>query len=134
MAIKICLDCKCEVDRYYAAAVRCVDCAHRRTRELEKTRLKAIKDGTHVPRQRLSDLFRDNNNIAHKLVAAAIRYGFLLPANSHKCVDCGDPAIGYDHRDYNKPLEVEPVCTRCNNHRGPGIPLVLPKQKTEVAA
>lgn len=31
-------------------------------------------------------------------------------------------ARDYDHRDYNKPLEVEPVCHSCNMKRGPGIP------------
>lgn len=38
---------------------------------------------------------------------------------SVKCVDCGNPAIHYDHRDYGKPLEVEPVCGSCNLARGP---------------
>ena len=38
------------------------------------------------------------------------------------CVDCGAPARDYDHRDYNKPLDVEPVCRRCNILRGPAIP------------
>ena len=35
------------------------------------------------------------------------------------CTDCGKPAWQYDHRDYGKPLEVQPVCHKCNNHRGP---------------
>lgn len=34
------------------------------------------------------------------------------------CKDCGKPATGYDHRDYSKPLEVEPVCDSCNHKRG----------------
>ncbi len=38
------------------------------------------------------------------------------------CVDCGKQALVYDHRDYNKPLDVEPVCQSCNIKRGPGIP------------
>jgi hypothetical protein len=37
------------------------------------------------------------------------------------CVDCGLPARGYDHRDYSKPLAVEPVCRGCNRKRGPAI-------------
>ena len=28
-------------------------------------------------------------------------------------------AYDYDHRDYSKPLEVDPVCRRCNQMRGP---------------
>ena len=46
------------------------------------------------------------------------------------CVDCGKRAEHYDHRDYTKPLEVEPVCRSCNKLRGPahpyiGIPVVV---------
>jgi len=39
-----------------------------------------------------------------------------------KCVDCGKRAQCWDHRDYSKPLEVDPVCKSCNYHRGPGLP------------
>lgn len=66
------------------------------------------------------------------IVTAAKRMG-LLPHldGSIACVDCGAPACDYDHRDYNKPLEVEPVCRRCNKLRGSAIPLAtyrpLPK-------
>jgi hypothetical protein len=28
----------------------------------------------------------------------------------------------YEHRDYTKPLQVEPVCRSCNALRGPGKP------------
>lgn len=34
------------------------------------------------------------------------------------CVDCGEQAQCYDHRDYLEPLVVEPVCDPCNYHRG----------------
>lgn len=38
------------------------------------------------------------------------------------CVDCGkNPAIEYDHRDYTRPLEVDPVCQSCNQLRGMAI-------------
>lgn len=66
---------------------------------------------------------RDGGNKgAYYVMSAAIRHGFLAPANTHKCVDCGSQAECYDHRDYNKPLDVEPVCSACNMKRGPGIP------------
>ena len=45
--------------------------------------------------------------------------GELLPATAFKCVDCERPATVYDHRDYSKPLAVEPVCRSCNVMRGP---------------
>ena len=59
---------------------------------------------------------------AHKIVALAIRLGFLRPINECSCVDCGNPATDYDHRDYSKPLEVVPVCRPCNFKRGPAKP------------
>ena len=34
------------------------------------------------------------------------------------CRDCGAQAHHYDHRDYTRPLEVEPVCRKCNRRRG----------------
>ena len=67
---------------------------------------------------------RKLRQVAHSRVKWAIKCG-ELPAidEDTKCVDCDAPAQCYDHRDYRKPLDVEPVCTRCNNVRGPGLPL-----------
>lgn len=56
-------------------------------------------------------------------VAAAIRRGLLPPAKTLVCVDCGAQARDWEHRDYNKPLDVVPVCRPCNFRRGPAIPL-----------
>lgn len=57
---------------------------------------------------------------AHTAVRKAIRRGELPPAKDCVCVDCGKRAECYDHRDYLKPLNVDPVCKTCDNHRGPG--------------
>lgn len=60
--------------------------------------------------------------LAHSYVATAIYHGDLPKLDgSVKCVDCGDAANEYDHRDYKKPMEVEPVCMGCNQLRGPGV-------------
>ena len=59
---------------------------------------------------------------AHSYVTKAIRDGYLPRPNTLLCLDCGSPAQVYDHRDYNKPLDVEPVCHACNVKRGPAIP------------
>ena len=40
-----------------------------------------------------------------------------------KCHDCDAMAVEYDHRDYNFPLLVVPVCHSCNMKRGAGIPI-----------
>ncbi len=58
---------------------------------------------------------------AHNKVKAAVSGGRLPSARTLLCVDCGEPANGYDHRDYRKPLAVEPVCRRHNALRGPAV-------------
>lgn len=60
---------------------------------------------------------------AHRAVRQAVIAGRLAPAKSCVCVDCGSRASSYDHRDYNQPLAVVPVCHSCNKKRGPAIPL-----------
>lgn len=60
--------------------------------------------------------------LAHRYVTVAIYNGDLPRLDgSIACVDCGSPADEYDHRDYKKPMDVEPVCRRCNGLRGPGL-------------
>lgn len=58
---------------------------------------------------------------AHKIVSIAVKSGILQPAQKYKCVDCGKDAFVYEHRDYQKPLDVEPVCVSCNSKRGSAI-------------
>jgi hypothetical protein len=48
----------------------------------------------------------------------AVRLGKLPKVTTQICVDCGDRATAYDHRDYEKPLDVVPVCRSCNVMRG----------------
>lgn len=56
----------------------------------------------------------------HRIVARAIRKAQLPLPSEFRCTDCHKRAEVYDHRDYSKPLEVEPVCRGCNARRGPG--------------
>jgi len=58
------------------------------------------------------------------LVRKAVKNGTLvnLKETFVKCVDCGWRATVYEHRDYNKPLDVEPVCAGCNISRGTNSP------------
>ncbi len=54
-------------------------------------------------------------------VVSSARWRDVLPdPKKLRCADCGKKAKVYDHRDYSKPLEVEPVCVRCNVRRGRG--------------
>ena len=64
-------------------------------------------------RRRAWDLVRD----------AVKRNGTLREPTSYDCIDCGEPAKCFDHRDYTKPLQVDPVCYSCNTNRGHGYPL-----------
>ncbi len=59
---------------------------------------------------------------AHRAIAKAIRLGLMPKASTLVCVDCGTQASDYDHRDYTKPLDVEPVCRSCNVRRGSAAP------------
>jgi hypothetical protein len=57
---------------------------------------------------------------AHAAVMAAVQLGQLPRLDGAvSCVDCGQPAHVYDHREYAKPLDVVPVCRSCNFRRGP---------------
>lgn len=71
---------------------------------------------------------------AHFEVARAIRTGQLKPPREFCCADCGGVATEYDHRDYSKPLQVEPVCRGCNVRRGPAIGAILKGRKRALEA
>lgn len=58
---------------------------------------------------------------AQAQVRKAVKSGAIPAATSLTCTDCGKPAEGYDHRDYTRPLDVEPVCHHCNFARGPAF-------------
>lgn len=62
--------------------------------------------------------------LATRAVKRAIKQGLLLHSKQCTCVDCGKPAFDYDHRDYSRPLDVEPVCRSCNLKRGPAVQLL----------
>lgn len=57
---------------------------------------------------------------SHSLVQQAIKRGLLpnLKGGDFACCDCGGVAHEYDHRDYGRPFDVEPVCRSCNKQRG----------------
>lgn len=68
---------------------------------------------------------------AYHKVAKAVKSGALPAAKECLCVDCGAKASVYDHRDYSKPLEVQPVCQSCNKLRGPGLAALSIAQSAE---
>lgn len=58
---------------------------------------------------------------ASALLNRAIKQGLIPHISTLSCSDCGAGAKNYDHRDYTKPLDVEPVCCSCNTKRGPAM-------------
>lgn len=67
-----------------------------------------------------ADCFDANHREAQKAIGAvtrAVRNG-MPKAAALTCIDCGQPASVYEHRDYTKPLDVVPACRACNTRRG----------------
>jgi hypothetical protein len=64
-----------------------------------------------------------NPDRAHTIVKKAKDDGFLPDLNIVElpCSDCAERASCYDHRYYQYPLLVEPVCSSCNTKRGPAL-------------
>ena len=71
---------------------------------------------------------------AHGIVSRTVKSGKLpdLKATEVFCVDCGERATQYDHRDYGEPLKVEPVCRSCNAKRGKALAMAA-KNHLQVA-
>jgi hypothetical protein len=53
-------------------------------------------------------------------VKMAVRSGMLpsLTMICIPCMDCGERATCWEHRDYARPLDVQPTCHSCNLLRG----------------
>ena len=62
--------------------------------------------------------------VAHQYIRRAVAKGSIAKISGLLCVDCGNPAQNYDHRDYREPLVVEPVCRSCNYRRPMALPLL----------
>lgn len=97
-------------DRWVAKCERCG----------KETLLRWAKGICYRCRSWYHDRLKALSQPAHAKVHTAIERGELPRLDgSVPCADCGRPAQQYDHREYAKPLEVQPVCRRCNIRRGP---------------
>ena len=99
---RLCRECKKDISTRGAGAKYCEKCASPSVK----------KPWARKPRQAT----------CHRIVGIAVKAG-ILPAltGDIKCVDCGTEATCYEHRDYLKPLDVEPVCLSCNYLRGAAL-------------
>jgi len=86
----------------------CIDCGNKHRRDPHSWRCWPCDNAVNKFRRQAS-----------ALISKLIKAGKLQRADSHLCVDCEKPAYDYDHRDYRNLLEVQPVCRKCNQRRGP---------------
>ena len=96
--------------------------ATRRRYELTKKGKRATKKyrtsekGNKTARQYVAN-YRDKypkREKANRMITNAIRSGRMPPAKTKECYYCDDNATAYHHPDYNRPLDVIPVCP--NHH------------------
>ena len=90
--------------------MNCVRCAKPCGREAQSKYCWPCNDKTEAERA-----------VAYRAVRKAVKLGELPSVDTQYCVDCGAFAEMYDHRDYQRPTDVVPVCRRCNILRGPAL-------------
>ena len=116
---------KCGRTKRYVSDSSCVRCTDARARKV-------------APQYaaRLAQWGKDTGAAkARAEVRRAIKRGNIpsLKDRKTKCTDCGLVATEYDHRDYNRRLDVAPVCRSCNLLRGPAISMTA-ENKRRVSA
>jgi len=80
-----------------------------------------LRIGRHWYCGECTHVAHDAGRKARLWVRLAMRSGVLMPAHAFRCVDCDKWAQCWEHRDYSKPLDIEPTCFSCNHKRGPAI-------------
>lgn len=86
-------------------------------RARRRERIYKVRPWEYRPEPPRSD-YKGGQKGCHKIVSAAIRRGEIAPPSEYQCVDCSEQATEYDHRDYSRPFDVDPVCHACNWRRG----------------
>lgn len=76
----------------------------------------------NTPEGKVYQVHRQVRLLCHKIYKKALKNKRLVHWRGKKCVDCGKPAQGYDHRNYYYPIRVDSVCQPCNAKRGEGFP------------
>ena len=98
----------------------------------------------YIPRERWARMFcipcaaqrylRNGRIKAGQLLHREILAGRIPRPDTMACTDCGAHATQYDHRDYSKPFDVEPVCGSCNMRREPAKWVRYESRPSQVAA
>lgn len=95
---------------------QCIDCGDPRIKG--SARCEPCRTGHY-----LWKTYFTGNMQSRNIVAKAKKRGEIPSIAGRLCDDCGKPANVYDHRDYGKPLDVDPVCFSCNCKRGYAKPI-----------
>lgn len=63
---------------------------------------------------------------AYRVFRLAVMDGLIrrLPDGETACIHCDAPATCWEHRDYRKPIDVQPACDSCNTRLGRGMTAV----------
>lgn len=77
----------------------------------------SVSDRLGISRQRVNQIIHADRRLARRAIMKCVAERKMPPASKLKCVDCGGKAREYDHRDYSKPLAVDPVCRPCHVKR-----------------
>ncbi len=85
----------------------------------EQVPVRSVKSMLCIP---CLDVHLKRQTKALSVVMKARLSGKLADPSTLQCVDCAQPARVWEHRDYLKPLDVEPVCYPCNQRRGFTMP------------
>ena len=62
-------------------------------------------------------VYHNRNRPTHNKVLNEVRRGRMPGIRTQMCDDCGMGAEHYHHVDYDKPLEVIPLCAKCHHKR-----------------
>lgn len=111
--MKTCLGTnKPEPDHSRAKCRTCKAAYARAWRKTEKGKAASLKHYEQIQKTNVYE--------AKKAVYCAVRSGLIPRVKGLICQYCGDRAAAYDHRDYARSLDVQPVCTSCNKILGEG--------------
>lgn len=103
-------------DNLYMA--KCFRCGHEWIPRVELIKTCAKCRSPYWDKAKDQHSFNKMRRIAALLVQNAKYRQFMRKATDEKCVDCGKKAVHWEHRNYARPLLVEPVCRSCNIKRG----------------
>lgn len=88
-----------------------------------KKRRTALRCNTCRPLHWLRMDWLSGRLMAAAMLLRAIQRKQLARPDQFTCSDCDKQAFCYDHRDYGRPLDVDPVCRSCNTRRGSAKPI-----------